>query len=119
MAPRQPKKKPSPKPNSVSRVLAHLDKRVTILELGMTGIGVTVKRLDDEVAMLRTVVKSIDERTIRGEKLMMSMQGEQRQMQNSQREMLDILGRIETSVRGGPKEAAPTPPMPSEPDKNG
>lgn len=113
MAPRQPKKKPSPKPNSVSRVLAHLDKRVTILELGMTGIGVTVKRLDDEVSLLRSVVKGIDERTIRGEKLMMSMQGEQRQM-------LRILERIATSVHAeAPKEAAPTPPMPPEPDKHG
>lgn len=105
--------------NSVSRVLAHLDKRVTILELGMTGIGVTVKRLDDEVSLLRTVVKSIDERTIRGEKLMMSMQGEQRQMQNNQREMLDILGRMEAMLKGPPKEAAPTPPMPSEPHEHG
>jgi hypothetical protein len=115
MAPRQPKKKtPSPESNSVTRVLAHLDKRVTILELGMTGIGVTVKRLDDEVSLLRSVVKGIDERTIRGEKLMMSMQGEQR-------EMMKLLGSIADSLRRHEHEAKPTPPvpMPQEPGSNG
>lgn len=74
------RKKTSARPNPVTKALAHLDKRVTILELGMAGIGASVKRLDDEVSILKQVVKGIDERTIRGEKLMMEMQGDQRKM---------------------------------------
>lgn len=57
---------------------AALQRRVATLETDFHSLRTDMGSLSDEVAGLKTVVSKVDSRTLRGEKMMMEMQGEQR-----------------------------------------
>lgn len=57
--------------------LASLKHRVAALEKDFHSLRSDMGLLSDEVASLKVVVKQVDARTLRGEKLMLDMQGEQ------------------------------------------
>ncbi len=58
--------------------LSALATRVQALENDFSAMRGDMTSLSDDVAGLKKVVKQVDERTLRGEKLMLDMQGEQR-----------------------------------------
>lgn len=47
--------------------------------------------LSEEMSALRFVVKQVDERTLRGERLMLDMQGEQRKMSSTIDRIAEVL----------------------------
>ena len=62
--------------------MAHLkilEGRVLALEHDTQEMRDNMERLSEDVQLLHATIKQMDERTIRGERLMMEMQGEQRQ----------------------------------------
>ncbi len=56
-----------------------LEDRVLALEHDTQEMRDNMERLSEDVQLLHATIKQMDERTIRGERLMMEMQGEQRQ----------------------------------------
>jgi len=74
-----PKKKhrAAPKKAKANPALAKLRQRVEALETDFHALRTDMGNLSDELGSLRMTVKQVDDRTLRGEKLMLEMQGEQ------------------------------------------
>ena len=74
-----PKKKhrPAQKKPKPALGLVKLRARVEALETDFNVLKADMDNLSDELGSLRTTVKQVDDRTLRGEKLMLEMQGEQ------------------------------------------
>lgn len=90
--------------------LVGLEQRVTVLEHDVHALRTGMTRLTEEMTMLKVAVKQVDERTIRGERLMLEMQGEQSKMVKAldriaatlaahAEEEQGVLGRIEAFMR--------------------
>ena len=60
--------------------LAALSKRVQQVEGDVSSLRSEVTAFKEDMTVLRTQIRQIDERTLRGERLMMEMQIEQRHM---------------------------------------
>lgn len=57
-----------------------LESRVSTLERDVNMLKNSMSALSEEMTALRFTVKQMDERTLRGERLMMDIQGEQHRM---------------------------------------
>lgn len=68
-----------------------LQLRVVALEKDFTNIRGDMHHLSEEVTALRVTVRHVDERSLRGEKLMLEMQGEQRKMSKLLNKIADAL----------------------------
>lgn len=73
------KKKSKAAPAAI-RKLSTLEGRVTALEHDVHALRNGMTHLTEEVVLLKAAVKQVDERTLRGERLLMEMQGEQLRM---------------------------------------
>lgn len=62
------------------QALDGLEHRVTVLEHDVHALRTGMSRLTEEVTLLKVAVKQVDERTTRGERLLLEMQGEQLKM---------------------------------------
>lgn len=82
-------------------LLADVEARVEALERDSKQMRNEMGKLTEELGALRVTVHQVDERTRRGEKLLMHMQGEQRQMSKT-------LDRIADHLH--------VPPPPSDPE---
>ena len=80
--------------------LAHLEGRVTDLEHDVHMLRNGVTHLTTEMTLLKAAVKQVDERTLRGENLLMEMQGEQRRLLKAQGEMHKTLDQIASRILG-------------------
>lgn len=86
--------------SGLSHQLTALQGRVESLERDSQDMRTDMGKLSEELGALRVTVKQVDERTLRGEKLMMDMQLEQRKQSK-------VLDRIAFAVvPGEPKEGA-------------
>lgn len=72
--------KPKKKLPARSSAITLLQRRVATLEDDFREMRSGMNKLSEEMAELRTSLRHVDERTVRGEKLMLEMQGEQRRM---------------------------------------
>lgn len=57
-----------------------LESRVSTLERDVSMLKNSMSALSEEMSALKFAVKQVDERTLRGERLMLDMQGEQHRM---------------------------------------
>ncbi len=73
-----PTKTPPRRTTAKKPSLKELENRLSQVERDSLAMRSEMSTLKEDVAALRTTVKQVDERTIRGEKLMLEMQGEQR-----------------------------------------
>lgn len=80
--------------------LADLAARVTELEDDFVSLKADMANLGSDVAALRVAVRQVDERTIRGEHLMLAIQGDQVRA-------FKVLERIEARLSGGAEPPAP------------
>lgn len=79
--PKKPTKQSMAKPRGLRlAVVSELQKRVHSLEVDVRTMNDRMDTLSHELVALKVVVKQVDERTIRGEHLMLEMQGEQRKI---------------------------------------
>lgn len=73
-------KKRQTKARSSREPLDGLASRVSTLERDVHALKASMGALNEEMSALRFTVKQMDERTIRGERVMLDVQGEQRRM---------------------------------------
>ena len=109
-------------PKKKRTAASQLVKRVTQLEKDMLDVRGRMGRLGEDLSALRISVKQLDERTLRGERLMMDMQLDQRLMAKEQTHMARTVERIATALHVGHEEAHPPhhdahPEPPHEPEK--
>lgn len=96
-----PKKK---SPKKKCSALTVLQKRVSVLEQDFHTMKTDVGHLTEELAVVKISMKHIDERTRRGEVVLLEMQGEQRKISRS----LDRL----LGAQGLPPEPTPVTQVP-------
>jgi septal ring factor EnvC (AmiA/AmiB activator) len=81
------KKTPPVRPSAITQ----LQRRVATLEDDFREMRHGMSKLSEELGELRATVRHVDERTMRGEKLMLEMQVEQRRMARSVERIVDAL----------------------------
>jgi hypothetical protein len=95
-----PKKSPKTKPSA----LQDLKRRVCLLEKDFHTMKVDVGHLSEELAVMKISMKHVDERTKRGELVLLEMQGEQRKISRT----LDRLAQAQGIT---PEPAPPEPTL--------
>lgn len=83
--------KPKKKLPARSSAITLLQRRVATLEDDFREMRTGMSKLSEELGELRATVRHVDERTMRGEKLMLEMQVEQRRMARSVERIVEAL----------------------------
>lgn len=86
---KKPSRRPSPKRKRTSA--ATLAFRVGQLESDMVEMKSKMGALGEDLSALKTTIRQVDERSVRGEKVMMSMQGEVHKMAKEQHRASQVL----------------------------